>query len=85
MTSHELWEQINNEHAGFLFMLWQRWQDEKDFEDINDYLSAIQKRLPMAYAITKRPFGVKLKASDRDIKVDIKTQGRYAKLYVKAL
>ncbi len=37
-----------------------RWQDESQYEDINDYRKVIEKRLPSDFKIdqmTKRPFG----------------------------
>lgn len=41
--------------------LYSRWLDEKDYEDINDYLAVIQKNNPVDEIIiskmNKRPFG----------------------------
>lgn len=41
--------------------LWARWQDEKQYEDINDYGAVIAKKFPEGWKLlktTKRPFGV---------------------------
>lgn len=41
--------------------LWARWQDEKEFEDINEYGASIAKNFPEGWKLiksTKRPFGV---------------------------
>lgn len=48
-----------NKATETLEALYCRWQDEKAYEDINDYQKALQKALPdMAIAkMTKRPFG----------------------------
>lgn len=46
-------------HAGYL---WGRWQDEKAYEDFNDYIASMQKQMPEGFTITggsKRPFGFK--------------------------
>jgi len=66
MTKQETWAHINATESitELLFSLWERWQDEKDYEDIQDYLQVIQKSLPNAYKITKRPFGIAVKCTD---------------------
>ena len=47
---------------GYTFMeyLLERWEDEKDYEDFEDYKSAIRKNLPYLKitGVTKRPFGI---------------------------
>ena len=58
MKAQELWNKINDKNADLLFYLRERWQDEKKYEDINDYLHRIQQDIPEAYKITKRPFGI---------------------------
>ncbi len=45
--------------------LFDRWQDEWMYEDLNDYLKAIQKIEPRAFAMIEHPFGVKIKIDDR--------------------
>lgn len=44
-----------------LCYLYQRWLDEWKYEDINDYLEYMQKLEPNSFAITKRPFGIKVR------------------------
>ena len=82
MKKVELWEKINDGDAELLFNLWGRWQDEHEYEDINDYLEAIQKHIPQAYAITKRPFGIKCKADDGNLYITAKIKGKYLQLFV---
>lgn len=58
----ELFSEFINSKLEFLGMLWGRWQDEKDHEDINDYGVAFEKSFPADYGwkvikCTKRPFG----------------------------
>lgn len=80
MIIDELWAKINKDNADLLCDLWERWQDEKEYEDIQDYLTVIQKHIPEAYKITKRPFGVHCKCDDGEIHVQVKRDGRYLKL-----
>lgn len=45
---------------GLMENLWARWQDEKEYEDINDYAEPIKAHLPQGFVLekmTKRPFG----------------------------
>lgn len=84
MKVKELWEKVNFENDGkiadFLFYLRNRWQDEKEYEDINEYLTAFQKHVPEAYKISKRPFGVTCKCEDGDLALKVVTSGNYLKL-----
>lgn len=43
-----------------LYKLYNRWLDEKEYEDINDYKAVIEKYIPAEITITKmtkKPFG----------------------------
>ena len=45
-----------------MIRLYNRWQDEQDYENIEDYRLPIQRELPAGFVITKmtkRPFGFK--------------------------
>lgn len=80
---------VNNEKVGnALYNLYDRWLDESEYEDINDYGKAIAdimaKEFP-SYDIklvqtTKRPFGVKVKMNGSTYSVWIKIKGCYANL-----
>lgn len=51
-------------HLGYL---WERWQDEKEYEDWKDYIIAAKKVLPkdcIFISLSKRPFEMKFKLSD---------------------
>lgn len=61
---------INNETIGQTMVnLFDRWQDESEYEDVNDYGKAIVESINKQYptynvkfvSATKRPFGVKVK------------------------
>ena len=83
MTGKELWHKVNFENDGkiadILFNLRNRWQCEKEYEDINDYLAIIQKSIPEAYKISKRPFSITCKCDDCDIVIKIVVSGNYLK------
>jgi len=84
MTKQKIWAAINTDKtSNFIFNLYERWQDEKEYEDIADYLTAIQKSIPQAYAITKRPFGIKCKGSDGNLHAFIKRSGNTIQLSAK--
>lgn len=51
-------------HQDLLFNLYGRWQDEKQYEDWNDYIACMRKNIPNYVASTKRPFGVIVKVKD---------------------
>ena len=85
MNTQELWKKINDENADLLFYLRERWQDEREYEDINDYLHRIQQDIPEAYKITKRPFSIVCRCSDADLSVSVVSKGRYLQLVQKAI
>jgi len=82
MTRIDLWNRANKK-ADLFFNLWERWQDEQEYEDINDYLKHLQQTFPEAYAITKRAFGIKCKTDDGNIHITVKRSGNSIKLYGK--
>ena len=71
-----------NKNADLFFNLWERWQDESEYEDINEYLEVFQKTFPEAYAITKRPFGIKCKTDEGNVHVTVKRSGDRVKLCI---
>ena len=89
MTMQELWNKVNNENGGkiadLIFYLYERWQDEKEYEDTNDYLKAIQKEIPQAYKIHKRPFGITCKCANGNIQISVKAERTYLKLVAKSV
>lgn len=81
-TTKELWEKVNKTEkiANLLIYSRERWQDEKEYEDIADYLVEIQKAIPEAYKIYKRPFGVDCMCSDGVLNISVVVEGKYLKL-----
>lgn len=83
MKARELWDGILKEHQDFIGGLYARWLDEKEYEDIQDYLAAIRKRLPTAFQIKKRPFTVLFHADDCDLEMRVAVRGNYVSLTAK--
>ena len=82
-------EIVNNDNIWNAFYnLYDRWRDESEYEDINDYGKAIAKTIAKEYPsydiklvqTTKRPFGVKIKTNSSTYSVWIKISGCHAHL-----
>jgi len=65
----KIMEQLEDKgHCDYMANLAWRWDDEKDYEDFNDYIMAIKKRIPLTITkVTKRPFGFKFKMTQNKI------------------
>jgi len=84
MTRIELAKELNTQQTVKLFAnLYSRWQCEKEFEDINDYLDVLKKTIPQAYKILKRPFSIICKCDDGDLQFGVKLKGKYLSLFAK--
>jgi len=83
---------INNKSVGNAFFnLYDRWRDESEYEDINDYGKAIMNTINKQYpeygakllASTKRPFGVKIQIEDKKVHIFAKLKGSYVVICAK--
>lgn len=83
---------ITNENVQNAFYnLYDRWEDEGRYEDINDYGKAlfgcINKNCPNAVAtyvgVTKKPFGIKFGVDDKCFHLYVKVSGGYLVLSCK--
>jgi len=73
MTRNEYWAKVATEKVtDKIFYLKERWGDERQYEDINDYLECIKQDLPDAYKIHKRPFGVTIRCEDGDLRINVR-------------
>jgi hypothetical protein len=62
--------------------LYERWQDEKDYEDFNEYVAAMMKSMPTGAKLikgTKRPFGVTFNYGGNTVQVALKLEKGYCK------
>ena len=81
MTRAEVWGKVNEDKFfDMLVYLKSRWEDERDYEDIKEYIIPIQKSIPSAFQMNKRPFGFKCNALDGGFHVFLKRDGNYIKL-----
>lgn len=63
--------------------LWERWQDEKEYEDINEYGKVLFKKLTELHpnfgvtyvGANKRPFGIRVTIDGTTLNIFVKTQG----------
>lgn len=77
----EIWAKVNEKAiSDKLFYLYERWQDEKKYEDFNDYFKVMKAMIPEAVKGTKRPFGFVAKADDGECDIYIKVKGKYLTL-----
>ncbi|MEG1725857.1 MAG: hypothetical protein RR313_10735 [Anaerovoracaceae bacterium] len=84
MKKMELWNLHNTSKTSNLFyLLRERWQDEKEHEDIGEYLKAIQKSIPEAAEICEKPFSVMCNCDDGIIQIGIKRKGDCVQLFAK--
>lgn len=91
-TKEKLIAIVNNDNIVNTFgYLYERWQDEKEYENINDYgiaiVSAINKEMPPLKAAcicaTKRPFGVKIYVDGILFHFYVKASKQYLSICVK--
>jgi hypothetical protein len=77
----------NNEIGNLMFNLYDRWRDECEYEDINEYAKVIIDKLTSLFPQyniklvkpSKRPFGVIISINDEySFRLYIKLKGNYA-------
>ena len=69
----------------FDYLYW-RWQDEKQYEDFNDYVGAMMKYMPSGATLvkgSKRPFGVTINYGGQKVQISLKHRGDYCSLVAK--
>lgn len=88
MTTNLTSELVNNKKvANTFFNLYDRWQDESEYEDINEYGKVIALTIATEFPYdvkliqtTKRPFGVKISTSKGVFQLWIKLKGHFASI-----
>lgn len=58
-----------------LYNLFERYLDEREYEDKEEYKKVILKRFPEADKATVRPFGFSVKCEDGTVFVAVKSKG----------
>ena len=64
LPAEEVWERVQDTHLPFLMNLYERWQDEHDYEDFNDYRAAAFESCPGLTALWAQPFRAEYTAAD---------------------
>ena len=78
MKMRDVWGKVNvPKNAELICYLWERWQDEHEYEDFNDYFKAVKECIPEITKMTKRPFGFKAECSDGVLTVTVRCEGDY--------
>lgn len=70
------------------YYLYERWQDEKEYEDFNDYVKGMMNYMPEGATLikgTKRPFGVVINYGGNKVHISLKLHRNYVKLIAKNL
>ena len=52
----QIWERVQDTHLSFLMKLYERWQEEHEYEDFSDYRSAAFESCPGLTALWAQPF-----------------------------
>lgn len=66
--------------------LHERWQDEKEYEDFNEYVKAMMKSMPEGATLVKghkRPFGVTFNYGGNEVQISLKRKDGYCSLVAK--
>ena len=64
LPAEEVWERVQDTHLPFLMNLYERWQDEHEYEDFADYRAAAFESCPGPTALWAQPFRAKYAAAD---------------------
>lgn len=70
---------VDDKAMGDLFYYFERWQDEREYEDWQDYADAIEKKFAcpgVSIKANRRPFGFTMLGFKEKIKIGIKVKGR---------
>ena len=64
LTAAEIWERVRETQLSFLMRLYERWQEEHEYEDFDDYRAAAFESCPGLTQLWERPFRAEYTASD---------------------
>ena len=64
LPAEEVWKRVQDAHLPFLMNLYERWQDEHEYEDFNDYLAAAFENCPGLTQLWERPFRAEYAAAN---------------------
>ena len=64
LPAEQIWERVQDIQLPFLLNLYERWQDEHEYEDFSDYRSAAFESCPGLTALWAQPFRAEYAAAD---------------------
>ena len=64
LPAEAIWERVQDTQIPFLMSLYERWQDEHNYEDFNDYRAAAFENCPGLTQLWERPFRAEYAAAD---------------------
>ena len=64
LTAEAIWERVRDTQVPFLMNLYERWQEEHEYEDFNDYRAAAFESCPGLTALWGQPFRAEYVAAD---------------------
>lgn len=64
LPAEEIWERVQDTQIPFLMNLYERWQDEQEYEDFSEYRAAAFESCPGLTALWAQPFRAEYAAVD---------------------
>ena len=64
LTAEAIWERVQDTQVPFLMNLYERWQDEHEYEDFNDYRVSAFESCPGLTALWAQPFRAEYTVAD---------------------
>ena len=64
LPAEQIWERVQESQLPFLMNIYERWQDEHEYEDFSDYRAAAFESCPGLTALWAQPFRAEYAAAD---------------------
>ena len=64
LPAEQIWKRVQDTQLSFLMNLYERWQDEHEYEDFSDYRAAAFENCPGLTALWAQPFRAEYIAAD---------------------
>ena len=64
LSAEAIWERVQDTQVPFLMSLYERWQEEREYEDFNDYRAAAFESCPGLTQLWERPIRAVYAAAD---------------------
>ena len=73
LSAEAIWERVQDTQVPFLMSLYERWQEEHEYEDFSEYRAAAFESCPGLTELWPEPFQAKYDAADGAVLVRFKT------------